>query len=420
VSNRDATILLLKLIDGDAGSEPIDFSERVISMTHEDNDKKADKFTLTLNNWDLALLGDERLLKGQIIEAQWGYPGRLSPPRQFEVVEVKGFTKLKIIGQGKAVLMAKDKKVRTWNGMTYSEIVTAIAREHGYQDRTAVIEGTKTKYDTINQYQSDAVFCATLARKSGGFVFYVDHTGFHWHRRQFNGTVRRVYWWRSDPGAGDILGEPQFESNLATYPGKIKIVARDPITRKDIEVVASRQQSDTYTLGEEEELISPDERPRSKAAERIASESVVRIGAATDAEAKEKADARFVFTANKRYKVVFNVVGDPQVWAKQIVELRGVSDFYEGPYYLQQVVTQMGGKYTQKMRAIKDAPGKTAKKKVNTKQPVDAQRGVTKKPGQGDKTKLVKVLRDHRDPVTGLLTKKWTWERQQAESQVSK
>ena len=54
--------------------EPLDPGGRLLSMTFEDCDDKADKPSLQLDNFDLAQFDSEELMGGAVVEVPWGYP----------------------------------------------------------------------------------------------------------------------------------------------------------------------------------------------------------------------------------------------------------------------------------------------------------------------------------------------------------
>ena len=71
--------------------DPLDFGTRLLSFAFEDCEAKADKLTLTLDNFDLSLFDREELMAGAVLEVSWGYPDVMSPPRRVVVKSMKGF-----------------------------------------------------------------------------------------------------------------------------------------------------------------------------------------------------------------------------------------------------------------------------------------------------------------------------------------
>lgn len=77
VAARDRSapgVRLTVLADEKASSgEPLKLGDRLIAFTFEDSEDKADKLTLQLDNFDLALFAHEALMGGAFLEVSWGY-----------------------------------------------------------------------------------------------------------------------------------------------------------------------------------------------------------------------------------------------------------------------------------------------------------------------------------------------------------
>ena len=58
--------------------EPLDFGTGLLSIAFEDGEEKADKLTLTLDNFDLALFDREELTARTVLEVSSGYPGAMA------------------------------------------------------------------------------------------------------------------------------------------------------------------------------------------------------------------------------------------------------------------------------------------------------------------------------------------------------
>jgi len=127
--------------------DPLDLGTRLLSMTFEDCDGKADKLSLQLDNFDLALFDREDLMGGAILEVSWGYPGNMSPPKRVVVKSMKGFQALTLEGQALSALMNKQAKSRQWESKTRSDVVREVAKEAGYEGAFADIENTPDTLD---------------------------------------------------------------------------------------------------------------------------------------------------------------------------------------------------------------------------------------------------------------------------------
>jgi len=163
--------------------EPLNLDERLIAFSFEDSEKKADKLSLQLNNFDLSLFDREELSGGAIFEVSWGYPGQMAPPRRAVIQKLKGFTKLTLEGRAISALMDHETKSRAWENKTRAQAAQEIAEERGYEGASLDVEETDEVFDVINQAsETDARFLRRLAAQEG-FEFYVDDDGLHFHRR---------------------------------------------------------------------------------------------------------------------------------------------------------------------------------------------------------------------------------------------
>ncbi len=137
---------------------PLDLRDRILSLSFEDNDTKADRLTLQLANPDLALFEREDLAAGTILQVAWGYPGRMSAPRRVVIRKLKGFETLTLEAQALSTLLDRQTKIRSWRNATRSQVAREIAAEHGWQ-AAALIDDTTEIIDTINQAaETDARF----------------------------------------------------------------------------------------------------------------------------------------------------------------------------------------------------------------------------------------------------------------------
>jgi phage protein D len=207
--------------------EPLDLGGRLLSMTFEDCDNKADKLSLQLDNFDLALFDREEIMGGAIVEVSWGYPGNMSPPRRVVIKSMKGFQQLTLEGQALSTLMNQQAKTRRWEGKTRSEVVREVAKDAGYEGAFVDIEDTAEAIDVINQAaETDARFLTRLAAKEG-FQFFVDGTGLHFHRRRQDTPPTHVFTWYADPERGEVISV-NTDSDLAKRAGNVTVKGRDP------------------------------------------------------------------------------------------------------------------------------------------------------------------------------------------------
>lgn len=389
-------VRLTVLADEKASSgEPLTLGDRLIAFTFEDSEDKADKLTLQLDNVDLALFAHEALMGGAVLEVSWGYPGEMAPPRRVIVKSMKGFQTLTIEGQALATMMNQQVKTRRWEGMTRAEVVRVVAAEHGYDGPFADIEDTKVVLDVVNQVaETDARLLKRLAAKEG-FAFFVDGSDLHWHRRRQEAPPSHVFTWYSDDH-GEVLSI-NVESDLVKRAGSVTVKGRDPVAKTTIEASSSADAAKRVTLGDLLEVVDP-KTGTTTLLKRNATASLVPTTASSKAAAASEAEARFVNAERETVKLSMQVVGDPTLAAKTIVEVRGIS-LLSGKYYVTEAKHSISGSgYTVDLKLTRDAKGRLAQQvageQAGKPQTGDKNVSAPKKPGA---KKLVEVI----DKVTG-------------------
>ena len=243
---RDAPVFTVKVQPEGKAAERLDLSDKVLSFAFEDQEKKADKLTITVDNFDLANFDDPTWAKGNVLEVSWGYAGQTAPARQMVIKSVKGFQVLTVVAHAKSVLMDRQVRSRVFDNVTRAQVVRRVAGEHGYSGADLDVEDTNTVHAHISQARmTDAQFLRKLALRQG-FEFYVDATGLHWHARRLGQKPKRTLIWYTDPGQGDVLSI-DVENDVTAKPGEVVVKGRDPLAKKAIE--ASRKRSSQIYLG---------------------------------------------------------------------------------------------------------------------------------------------------------------------------
>ena len=372
--------VIIQLADGDAGDEEyygpaFDVWEairtRMISFEFSDHEKKKDQLTITLRNDDYTLLENPIFTKGQKLETTWGWPGEMKPPRRMVVTKVKGGNPIKVICLDVSQLMDKEKVSKDWENATDSEIVIEIARKHGYGGQYLHVEETKIRHDVSQHFTTDARFMASLARRNG-FEFYVDAGGLHWHLRNVDQQPVKTYIYRVDEGRGTILDEPDIDANLTKGVSRVKVVARDPITKQLWEKYGGPDDTDQQTLGLEDEMGNPEDDEQGLRASRLTRVDVRPAGILTEQEAQSEADARYREVIKGKYKLGFRAIGDGKVGAKSLVDVYGIAPSWDGLFYVKECVDRVeGGKFTQQLKTEKSllrAIASTKKRKKGKKE----------------------------------------------------
>lgn len=364
------------------GSGPQDLSSGVLSLEYEESEKKVDKCVLTLNNQDLSYFDHPIFEKGTRLKVSWGYGGKMSPPRAVVVQKVTGALTLKVEAQGAGILMHKTPRTRTYENTTRSELVHALAKEHGFGDTERFIEQTTRTFPVITQAGlTDAAFIKRLADLEG-FEFYVDFDGFHWHPRRFGQKPVRVYQYYLPPNVGDIVNF-DVDNDVTAKPGHVTVKGRDPLAKKDVKSEGNDANTKRDTLAAIPELLGtvpPDGNAKATNAPPPAGEvlmvnprtgetqlKVPPAGAASSAVqttadpggAKKAADGQFTRAQQAAVQLKLHLVGDPSLVAKTVVEVRGLGQRLSGKYYIHELKHSVSASgYTMDAKARTDGGNK--------------------------------------------------------------
>ncbi len=359
ISKRDAPGVRVTLLSNERApsGERLDLDGRILGFSFEDSDKKADKVTLQLDNFDLSLFERAELVNGAVVEVSWGYPGNMSAPRRVVLKKFKGFEVLNFEGQATSVLLNQHAKTRAWKGKTRSDVVRAIATEHGFTDPNLDIEETLVTLDSINQIgETDARLLRRLAAREA-FEFFINDRGFHWRSRNQSTAPTHVLTWFSDPGRGDVLSV-SVESDLTRRVGRVDVKGRDPLTRSNTSSDSANSNVDRSTLGTVVEVVDP-RTGTTTLQQRNATASVQASSGADAASITRESAARFRKAERETIKLSVQVVGDPTIRAKTVIELRGVSSLLSGKYYVNEAKHAISSSgYVVDLKLTRDAGGR--------------------------------------------------------------
>lgn len=318
--------------EGKTTADRIDATDLITSFEYEDSEKKADQLKLTVDNWDLSNFDDPVWKPGNKLIVCWGYTGKMAPSRECIIQKVEGSIQLTITAQSKAVLMNKEVKSKTYENTRRSEIVHAIAKDYGYGDDARDIEDTETMHETITQARAtDAQFIKRLADLEH-FEFYIDHTGFNWHSRRLGKKPLRVLQYYLPPDVGDILSF-NVENDIFAKPGKVTTKGRDPLTKKDVGGSGSNAETDRDALNPLVEVIDP-ATGQATFRTNTANSETKPTTATSDKQAKKEADGAYKRSVATTVKLTLELVGDPLIAAKTVLDIRGISKRLSGLYYV--------------------------------------------------------------------------------------
>lgn len=329
------------------GSDAQSAGARVLALTFDDNERKADKLELTVENYDFAHFDDPVWKHGNIIRFRFGYVDAMGPEREAVIQKTTGLTILKVEALARSCLLNTEVRSRSFDGMTRSQVVQQIAREYGYVDATQVhIDDTEVVHDTIVQARlTDAQFIRRMAHQEA-FEFYVDHTGFHFHPRRVEQAPSRVFVWRTDQGAGDIKSA-SLDEDVFAKPRRHRSRGRNPRERADIEGDGNdASHADRGVTGTHLSRLEPFDRADLESATTRAETRERRnegdVGTTTTSPTSETSAAAAQRHANGRYrrsqqgavKLKMDIVGDPYVAAKTVVTVSGIGQRLSGLYYV--------------------------------------------------------------------------------------
>jgi phage protein D len=318
--------------EGKGEASRIDTTDTVLSLSYEDGEKKANQLVLEVDNWDLSNFDNPIWKTGNTVIVTWGYPGFMAPQRQAVIQKVKGSTKLHITALAKSILMNKVTKSKTYENTTRSEVVHAIAKEYGYGDAQRDVEETSTVHETITQARmTDAQFIKKLA-DAEHFEFYVDFDGLHWHARRLGKKPLRVLQYYLPPDVGDII-EFDVENDIFAKPAAVTTKGRDPVKKADVGGEASNGKTERDALSPVPEMVDEATGSITQQKQSVSADTRPTTETSKD-QAKKEADGAFKRSLLTNVKLKIDMVGDPGIVAKSVVEVRGISKRLSGLYYV--------------------------------------------------------------------------------------
>lgn len=362
-----------------AGSFPAELvhngESRVISLKYTEVEKGAEKCQIEIDNFDLLYPDVPTFDAGNTLYVSWGYPGNMSPERECVVIDWQAGPVFVIEAQGRAMTMNRVTRNETYNGVKYSDVARRIAERNGYTGALIDIEDTEIVHEHVLQPSwTDAQLMRYMAGKAG-MIHYVDHNGFHLHKRRL-GAKPRASWAYYADGSGDLKEFPKFDKSPRAQPGAVKLKGKDVKTGKSFEVTGDNQ-STAGREGMAPVLETFDvQTGQSILREKAASEMTAGTTAPNEAAAKKEAAALFKSAQSNPKKGTCSVVGDPQFTAKSTFTMTGIGARLSGNYYAHQVVHDVkAGDYSMAVQFIRDglsstggggAKPPTSKGKTNT------------------------------------------------------
>lgn len=334
MTDRSAPVLAVRVFEPGKSANRVDVSELITDFAYEDTELAADRVEMTVNNFDLSLFDDPIWKTGNRLDLTWGYFGDTVPTREAVITSIKGSTLLKVTALAKSILMNKKPISKVFSQVKRSDVARAIAEANGYGPDQQFIDDTSVVLPHVVQAKlTDAQLLKDMAAREG-YQFYVDFDGFHFHRRKMGKAPIRTLTYYIDPGQGDIISF-NVENDITVKPGAVTAKGRDPLKKKDISVTADNGSTNRAALQPVIEVIDP--RTGQAHYQPLAAEHTMLTNAHDAASAKREADGRFIKAQQTTALMTVQIVGDPRISAKKIVEIKGISKRLSGRYYITKV-----------------------------------------------------------------------------------
>jgi len=189
-------------------------------------------------------------------------------------------------------------------------------------------------------------------------VFYCNATGFHFHRRAIRSVPTRALWYRTDPGLGDIIDIVP-DSDFSRAVGKVTVRSTDPTTGQPVEAACTYDTTgDIWWLGDIGESVPDPAAAGDRIAQRNASEVTRHVPGLTAAQAQAEAERRLALASAQRFVYRIQCVGDPDLRAAAVYELKGLPDMLVGNVYCKIAKhTIADGSYGTELTVIRGGPG---------------------------------------------------------------
>lgn len=334
-----------------------DLTTRITEFRYKDEERRADKLSITIDNFNLALFDDPAFKRGMQLEVSWGYPNNMAPSRLCVVQRITGTQSITIEALAESILLHRNGLTRGFDNVTRSDVVRLIAREAGYGDEVCTIEDTPVVFPRISQAGlTNAQLLVRLARLEG-FEFYVDQTGFHWHRRNIGQRPMRVLHWFTDPNAGDIISF-SVDNDITARPGRVRRRGRNLLEGTDIDESADDESdAERPTLSPIRIVVDPETR-QTRTEVLVGSEEVRPTTAPDATTARREAVGRFRRIQQTAIKMKMTIVGDPSMLAKSVVEVRGMAQRLNTRYYVKSCEHSISdGGYITELELVSDGDG---------------------------------------------------------------
>jgi len=316
-----------------------DVNKRILSFTYEDDEKAHDVLKLKVDNQDMYFMEHPAWIKGNLVRFFFGYPGRIFGPKYVVIDSVQGFLELDITCVEDAAL-ANISYVRKFENFSIEDVIRRLIVDRSFGPNITAYSIPKDdarlqEKKTFSQSrQSDWQFLQRLAEPLG-YEVYIEHEILFFKPRDFSARPDRSYeYWY---GIGDLLSFDIKEWRAADRPAETVVVGRNPIERKTISATGSNTKTTRDTLGNQNSVSIRADRAGALQ-RRPAGKTVHTTPAKTQGEAKTEADSRYRKQEQKEVEASARIIGDPELRAKSIIKIVGISRQLSGLYYVKKHV----------------------------------------------------------------------------------
>jgi uncharacterized protein len=341
IFDRSPVVFYLSTVDGQTKNR-VDIDSRALELEFTEGGKKANKFKVTLADLTLQNSSLKQFIRGTKLVMQWGYVGNLSPEYAGVVQKVSGNQKLVIEGMAKVVNFSREQKIRTFTGMSTSQIVKQILTENGYSSSALDIEDTQVVYDSwLQANQTDAQFIRSLADWEG-FEWGDDFDGFHFRRATFEAKpVQEFVYYTSQ--RGDIL-KFSTEGRLAVPVTSVTRSAVDPMTKKVVTGTGDPTTPRGGVAAQVDIAAAPLIAPNNQLGQKYIKPH------ADPTSVTRTAQRQYIAATRANFKLKLEIIGDPKVRSKTVVQVSNIGKDESGRYYINSVETHVkGNHYTCKL-----------------------------------------------------------------------
>lgn len=361
-------VVLIGLPNDDPAS--LGFEVRLLSLRFTDDEKKMDTVVLTVDNRNLDQLDGDLWELGNRIAFQFGYPGHMSPIRQATITCVKGFQVLTIEADADEIVMGRVQRTeRLWEGVRRSDVARELAREYGFSEAQIFVEDSPYTVESITQAGSNDHQLLRRLALADGYEFYIDHDGFHFKARDLDATPIRVLTYFADPGVGDILSLEMETDRKIAKPGKISAAGKDATTGQSFLVTADNaSNADRTALVPTAAAVGPDDEEGlafdvktgqqfTVKVPRVKSEGVAVVAPSNEKtrdHAQQSVDAAYRQNALKGATLTMKIIGDPTLFAKKLIRLKGAGLKLSGNWYVTSASHALTGDYTTTLKLGRD------------------------------------------------------------------